>query len=142
MHPPAPPTPAVPFSVPDEPPAFMFVKIPVSRHTIDPLHLREHQIDQALRAQALGAVVGWGDSLGAARADGKRIPAFIRIDITTPDLNAARAALHALLPTLETPVGTQIHYTVDAKHCMDLATEAGWQLALPPPPHPSRPGAR
>jgi len=117
----------------DLPPVFVFVKIPVNRHTADPLHLREDRIDQALRAQGVGMVIGWGDSLGAARPDGKRIAAFIRIDITAPALDSARAALRALLPLQEAPTGTQIHYTLDGQHRMDLSTETGWQLALPPP---------
>jgi len=127
-----PPTPAV-LSTPDDRPAFLFVKIPVTRHTVDPLHQREDRIDQALRARRVGMVIGWGDSLGAARTDGKRIAEFIRIDITAPVLDHARVALHALLPELDAPMGTQIHYTLDGQHRMDVATELGWQLAVPPP---------
>ncbi len=127
-----PPSPAV-VSTPDDRPAFLFVKIPVTRHTMDPLHQREDRIDQALRARGVGMVIGWGDSLGAARADGKRIAEFIRIDITAPVLDHARIALHALLPELDAPLGTQIHYTLHGQHRMDAATELGWQLALPPP---------
>lgn len=114
-------------------PVFLFVKIPVSRRTVDPLHLREHELDQALRAAGVGTVVGWGDSLGAARSDGKRIAAFIRIDITAADLDAVRTALHTLLPALGSPANTQIHYSLGGRHCMDLATQTGWQLTLPPP---------
>ena len=62
------PTPAV-LSTPDDRPAFLFVKIPLTRHAVDPLHQREDRIDQALRARGVGMVIGWGDSLGAARTD-------------------------------------------------------------------------
>ena len=58
---------------------------------------------------------------------------MIRIDITAPVLDHARVALHALLPELDTPMGTQIHYTLDGQHRMDVVTELGWQLAVPPP---------
>ena len=129
----APPTSPAVVSTPDDRPAFLFVKIPVTRHTVDPLHQREDRIDQALRARGVGMVIGWGDSLGAARKDGKRIAEFIRIDITAPVLNDALVALHALLPELDAPLGTQIHYSLNGQHRMDVATELGWQLALPPP---------
>ncbi len=117
----------------DERAAFLFVKIPVSRRTMDPLHLREDQIDQALRAQGVGMVVGWGDSLGAARPDGKRVAMFIRVDISARNLDEARAALCQLLPTLDAPIGTEVHYTPDGRHRMDLLTESGWLLDQPPP---------
>ena len=120
-------------STPDDRPAFLFVKIPLTRRTVDPLHQREDRIDQALRAPGGGMVIGWGDSLGAARKDGKRIAEFIRIDITAPVLNDALVALHALLPELDAPLGTQIHYSLNGQHRMDVATELGWQFALPPP---------
>eukprot|EP01037_Dinobryon_pediforme_P002810 gene2811-2853_t len=126
------PAPAA-LSTANDRPAFLFVKIPVTRHTMDPLHLREDRIDQALRAQGTGMVIGWGDSLGAARKDGKRIAEFIRIDISAPVLDPALVVLRALLPELDTPMGTQIHYTLNGQHRMDRTTETGWQLALPPP---------
>ena len=62
------PTPAV-LSTPDDRPAFLFVKIPLTRHAVDPLHQREDRIDQALRARGVGMVIGWGDSPCAAYAN-------------------------------------------------------------------------
>lgn len=141
MNAPTPPPASGPYATPEERAIFLYVKIPVSRRGTDPLHLREDQIDQALRAQGLGIVVGWGDSLGAARADGRRLVAHFRIDISTPSPDAARAALRDLLPALDTPSGTQIHYMLNGRHCMDLATDTGWQLAQNPPA-PERPGGR
>lgn len=137
----APPPPPAALSTPDDRPAFLFVKIPVTRHTMDPLHLREDRIDQALRTHGTGMVIGWGDSLGAARKDGKRIAEFIRIDISAPVLESALVALRALLAEPDTPMGTQIHYTLNGQHRMDMTTELGWQLALPPPAS-NHPGGR
>ena len=84
---------------------FIFVKIPVGRRhdEADPLHRREDTIDQMLRSQGLGLVVGWGDSLGERRPDGQRPAAHIRIDINANDVQATRSALRALLPTLGAP---------------------------------------
>ncbi|MCM2347753.1 MAG: hypothetical protein NDI95_14130 [Acidovorax soli] len=139
VHPPAPAPQAVPTSAPAPSPShparpeviagFLFVKIPVGRRNVpDPLHHREDTIDQMLRSQDLGLVVGWGDSLGERRPDGLRPPAHIRIDINAGDLHAARCALRALLPTLGAPAGTEIHYTVAGHHLQDIARETGWQL--------------
>lgn len=124
------------FSAIGDPPVFIYLKVPIGRRDADPLHLREEQIDQALRAQAAGAVVGWGQSLGGRPADGRRMPSFTRIDITAPALDAARTALQALLPTLDTPLLTEIHYTRDEQLYMDLLTAEGWQQGLlAPGPH-------
>lgn len=113
----------------------MFVKIPLGRRTVrDPVHQREEQMDQALRAAGAGLVLGWGDSLGAPRADGTRLAAFMRIDISaSPPLENARALLRDLLPALEVPLGTEIHFPQGGSRAMDLLTDAGWQTDLPPP---------
>lgn len=113
---------------------FIFVKIPVARREgTDPLHRREDAIDQLLRSRGLGLVVGWGDSLGAPRADGQRPTAYIRIDIRVNDLQVARSELRALLPTLGAPAGTEVHYTLQGRSLLDMAGSTGWQLeqALP-----------
>ena len=134
-HPPAPAPTAAPAPSPGHPvrpvvvAGFIFVKIPVGRRDdADPLHRREDTIDQMLRSQGLGLVVGWGDSLGERRPDGQRLPAYIRIDINANDLQAARSALRALLPTLGAPAGTEIHYTLAGHSLQDIASETGWQL--------------
>ena len=119
---------------PDVPPEFVFVRIPVKpRRGTDPLHLREDRIDQALRAQGIGMVVGWGDSLGERRADGSRVAAYLRIDIQVSNLAAARTALRYLLPKLEAPAGTEVHYTLQGAHLQDLATATEWLLEQPGP---------
>ncbi|WP_087747503.1 MULTISPECIES: hypothetical protein [unclassified Acidovorax] len=120
---------------------FIFVKIPVGRRhdEADPLHRREDTIDQMLRAQGLGLVVGWGDSLGERRPDGQRPAAYIRIDINATDVQATRSALRALLPTLGAPAGTEIHYTLAGHSLQDIARETGWQLEQAIQPLQNRP---
>ena len=119
---------------PDVPAQFVYVRIPVQPHRdADPLHQREDQIDQALRAQGIGMVLGWGDSLGERRADGSRVAAYLRIDINVSDLVAARTALRHLLPRLEAPAGTEIHYTLHGVGLQDVATATGWLLEQPMP---------
>lgn len=109
--------------------AFTFAQIPIDRRGVaDPLHRREDTIDQMLRTQGLGLVVGWGDSLGERRPNGLRPSASMRIDISVNDLPAARSALRTLLPTLGAPAGTEVHYTLAERSLMDLALSTGWQL--------------
>ena len=128
---PHPTTPFIP-PPPDVPTEFVYVRIPVKpRRGTDPLHQREDRIDQALRAQGIGAVLGWGDSLGERRADGSRVAAYLRIDIHVSDLAAARTALRYLLPKLEAPAGTEIHYTLQGSNLQDMATATDWLLEQP-----------
>lgn len=117
---------------PDVPAQFVYVRIPLRpRRDMDQLHLREHQIDEALRAQGIGSVLGWGDSMGARRADGSLVATHIRIDIDVSDLAAARTTLQQLLPQLEAPEGTEIHYTLQGLRLQDRATANGWLLEQP-----------
>lgn len=118
----------------EEPQFFVFVKIPVGRHEADPLHQREERIDAALRERGLGTVVGWGDSLGERRADGSRVAAYIRIDITVTDLAPALTLLRELLPALEAPAGTEVHYTEGERHLLDRASAGDWLIAQTPSP--------
>ena len=110
--------------------AFIYVKIPVSSAE-DPLHQREYTLDQTLREMGLGAVVGWGDSLGPVLADGSRPAAFLRIDINVTELGEARAALRTSLLELEAPFGTEIHYTREGSNLQDTYTASGWMLEQP-----------
>ena len=119
---------------PHVPEEFVYVRIPVSlRRGTDPLHLREDRIDQALRTQGIGTVVGWGDSLGERRADGSRVAAYFRIDISVSDLAAARTTLQHLLPKLDAPAGTEIHYTLQGVSLQDVATATEWLREQPVP---------
>ncbi|MBU4423942.1 MAG: hypothetical protein KKG12_09285 [Gammaproteobacteria bacterium] len=146
-HPPSPAPAAAPapfnghFTTTEAIAGFIFVKIPVGRRhdESDPLHRREDTIDQMLRAQSLGLVVGWGDSLGERRPDGLRPAAYIRIDINAHDVQAVRSALRALLPTLGAPAGTEIHYTLAGHSLRDMALDAGWQLEQSFSPLKNRP---
>ena len=112
---------------------FVFVKVPVRHHDADPLHLREAQIDAQLQSQELGSVLGWGDSLGERRSDGSRRAAYQRIDITLTQLPRGLDLLRALLPTLEAPAGTEIHYTHEGQRQLDRLEASGWECAQVPP---------
>lgn len=112
---------------------YLYIKIPVLRHAqeADPYHLREDKIDRLLQNQGAGSVAGWGDSLGDLLPNGTRAVAYTRIDVDVADISAARALLHAQLPALGVPMGTQIHYSRQQNHLEDRLLEAGWALEQP-----------
>ena len=68
-------------------------------------------------------------TLGERHANGKRAATFMRVDISVSDLPRALALLHALLPALEAPPGTEIHYHADGHHLCDAIHDQGWLLA-------------
>ena len=117
------------------PSLFVYVKIPLFRHsTVDPFHLREHELASRLQAAQAGEVIGWGQSLSDAAEDGEQHPLHQRIDITTQDLAHTRRSLQQILPTLLVPVGTEIHYTLDNQPYVDIylnqAQDQVWKLGL------------
>jgi len=118
------------------PQCFIYLRLPLGKHDYDPLHQRENAIDQALRTQGLGEVLGWGESLGEANAGGRR-HACLRIDISarTPVPTPVLALLHQLLPTLQAPLGTEIHYQHAGQHLLDTLGTSGWHCAQSPQAH-------
>lgn len=110
---------------------FMVVKIPVIQDVDDLWHQREERIDQALRRQGIGSVVGWGDSLGDAAPRGRRRVAFTRVDIDVSDIASGRALLQAELPALGLPPGTEIHYAIGRVRFADIFAPPDWLLQRP-----------
>ena len=110
---------------------FVYIKIPFVHHVLDQTHQLEDKVDQILKDMGVGSVVGWGDSLGAALADGSRPVAHTRIDVDVSNLASARALLQANLPLIGAPAGTEIHYVLDHRHYKDMYVESGWLLDQP-----------
>lgn len=108
--------------------AFIYLKIPVVGGQESADHSLDEAIDEALQQRGLGTVLGWGSSLGLRRANGSRPVAFHRIDMEVRELHAARAGLHQVLPTLEVPAGSELHYFIDDRHLMDLYEPPSWRL--------------
>jgi hypothetical protein len=105
---------------------FLYIKIPVARHSSDLIHQLQDKIDQVLKEHRLGAVAGWGNSLGDALPDGSRPVAYTRIDVDVSHLQSAVALLQANMPSFGTPAGTEIHYTVDQHRRKTSYTDSGW----------------
>lgn len=110
---------------------FVYIKIPVVKDPANPPPSWEDAIDQILKEQRIGSVLGWGDSLGDAQPDGSREVAFIRIDVNVADLAPARALLQTALAALGLPTGTEMHYTLENAGFQDLYTQSGWLLEQP-----------
>lgn len=108
---------------------FIYVKIPGH---IEPIERGEFEdrIEPLLRQSNLGEISGGGSQLGDARPDGTRPIEFCGIDIDTTDRNAALELLRSLLPTLEVPAGTELHYTRQGIRLLDRYTANGWELEL------------
>lgn len=107
---------------------FLYVKIPTLNNALHQTHQLEDKVDQILKETGMGAVAGWGDSLGVARPDGTRPVAYTRIDVDVLNLASARALLQANLPSIGAPTGTEIHYTIDYRHYKDRYVEPEWLL--------------
>ncbi len=110
---------------------FLYVKIPVAHRATGQSHHLEDRIDELIRQAGVGAVAGRGDSLGAAMADGSRPVAYTRIDVDVSDLAGARALLRPNLPPFGAPAGTEIHYTTEQGHHMDIYVDPDWLLLQP-----------
>lgn len=108
---------------------FIYVKLPFVDDDAESVHRRiEAALDQQLQDRRLGAVLGWGASLGERGRDGTRPLAFHRIDIEVVAVDPARRHLREALSALAAPPGTEIHYTADAAPAQDLLTPQGWRF--------------
>lgn len=110
---------------------FIYIKIPGDIQPLDRGALFEDPIDSALAQANLGATSGGGSSLGSPRPDGSRRVEFCGIDFDATDRDGALAALRTLLPDLDAPLGTELHYTCGGIKLQDVLSVEGWQLGLP-----------
>ena len=107
-------------------PELIYVFVPESIGPLDRGDKYEDPIIDELERLGLGEVSGAGCSLGEPRADGTRLIESCGIDVDTSDVDAARAALRDLLPTLGCPAGTQLHYTSSGKPLQDAFDGSEW----------------
>ncbi|WOB06968.1 hypothetical protein [Piscinibacter gummiphilus] len=110
---------------------FIYVKIPGDIGPMDRGDLFEDQIEPVLAEKNLGTISGGGSSLGDERPDGSRRISFCGIDIDTTSRDDALVVLRDLLPTLNTPVGTELHYTKNGQKLQDELVAEGWLLERP-----------
>lgn len=114
-----------------DPEQFIYVKLPGNIQPIQRGEQFEDRIDPVLTEAGLGVVSGGGSSLADPLPDGRRLVAFCGIDIDTPKRDSALPVLRDLLPKLEAPVGTELHYTRDGVKLQDEFTSAGWSTDRP-----------
>jgi hypothetical protein len=110
---------------------FLYVKVPVANQPPERTRRLTDMVDQVLLEAGVGAVAGWGASLGGALPDGTRPVAYTRIDVDVLNLPSARAFLRANLPSAGAPIGTEIHFTTDRRHYKDLYADSRWLVDQP-----------
>ena len=127
--------PARPASVPENAftaEQFIYIKIPAAFGPVDRATLFEDPIDLALAAEgSLGAVSGGGSLLSKQQLDGSRHIEFCGIDVDTTDRDRALGVLRKLLPTLNAPLGTELHYTAGVEKLQDELSPEGWLVSRP-----------
>jgi len=90
-------------------------------------------IDDELRLETLGYVSGGGsliveddlDDQGDGRIEG------CGVDVEAVDVAAVRALLHRLLPSLECPIWTELHYRQNGRRLLDAFDGIRWDLGQP-----------
>jgi hypothetical protein len=122
---------------------FVYLKIPESADA----PLREQRLHAALEAalagQHLGGLLGWGASIENAGRGPRWKTAFHRIDIEVADLPTALAVLKSSLASLDTPRGTELHYTLHGRPLQEEYGPDGWSASHPTTAttsHRARPG--
>jgi hypothetical protein len=109
-------------------PDLIYVFLPESLGPIDRGDKYEDPIIDELERLGLGEVSGAGCLMGDVREDGTRLIESCGIDVDTNQVEATRAALRDLLPTLGCPAGTQLHYSASGNRLQDEYSAIGWVL--------------
>ena len=109
-------------------PELVYVFLPESIGPIDRGDKYEDPIIDELERLGLGEVSGGGSSFSEPRPDSTRLIKSCGIDIDTDDVDATRAMLHALLPKLGCPTGTQLHYMVSENPLQDEYDGESWTI--------------
>ena len=114
-----------------DPEKFIYIKIPGNIQPPERGKLFEDRIDPVLQESGIGSVSGGGSSLGDVGPDGYREVVFCGVDIEVVDHDKTLTALRELLPELNAPAGTEIHYTTGGARSQDVLTPTGWLLRQP-----------
>jgi hypothetical protein len=106
---------------------FFYVKLPTGLKLADREHIFHDGLESSLAAQNVGSVLGWGASLSRMDANEPARLAFHRVDLEITDFKPALTLLRRTLETLDAPVETEIHYTVDGMALQDVFSLTGWR---------------
>jgi hypothetical protein len=106
---------------------FVYIKIPLLRHTLELQRFIEQGLDDRLRSNRAGEILSSGTSIHNIGADGSRIHDYHRIDLQLASLQQGLAMLRSALEQLHAPAGTELHYTTRERVALhDLLTASGW----------------
>jgi hypothetical protein len=109
---------------------FVYVKLPGNIQPIQRGEQFEDRIEPELARLGLGTVSGGGSSLTEPLPDGRRLVAFCGIDIDTTDRDGALELLRELLPGLQAPTETELHYTSNGIRLKDALGPNGWSIGV------------
>lgn len=122
---------AEPDDAPFDPGAFVYITLPGNIQPMERGSKFEDRIDPELARHGLGSVSGGGSFLSDPRPDGSRVVESCGIDVDVTDLPAALAVLRDVLPRLDAPAGSELHYTRDGVRLLDRLSGDGWSVGLP-----------
>jgi hypothetical protein len=108
--------------------SFVYVKVPAASLPEHELHAA---LEDALMAEGLGSVVGWGASVDGAARGGRLKAAFHRIDIEVFDLPRALEVLKARLTAFGVPQRSELHYTLQGEALQQESGPDGWSEGRP-----------
>ncbi len=114
-----------------DPEMFVYVMIPGD---IQPLMRGERFEDpliEVLESFSVGSISGGGSQLGEPYPDGRPRVDFCGIDVDVTDRDRALGLIREKLVELNTPCGTEVHYTVGNAKLLDRFVEGRWQEGLP-----------
>jgi hypothetical protein len=113
-----------------DPRLFIYVKIPGDIQPLERGARFEEPLQKMLQASGLGTITGGGSQMGDPYPDGRSKVEFCGLDIDVLDRDRARTLLRDELTQMGTPLGTELHYTVDAGALLDRREAEGWRLEL------------
>lgn len=108
---------------------FIYLKLPADAALAERLDALHASLDEALQAAGLGAVIGWGRSLGGPPPGPS---SWHRIDIESPATEQALPLLRLSLAGLAAPAGSELHYSQAGQALQDDWSGQAWA-----PPRPS-----
>lgn len=111
--------------------ALVSVVLPTALGAMDRAQRYERPIQEILASEELGSVCGGGTQLAGCGLYGEVIVPFSSIDIEACDLEIVLQRLRIALPSLDVPVGTQLHYSSDDGIWLDEFDGIDWKVKLP-----------
>jgi hypothetical protein len=109
----------------------IYIYLPGDLDPFDRYARYEDALENELQAAGLGRVTGGGSMMGEELEDGTCPAVFSGIDVDVTDLGVGRAFLRNMLPDLDCPPGTALHYGIGPRARQDIYDGEAWLLGQP-----------